>query len=330
MGLVSHGLSSLNTLLYCDTCDAVLLPPDRRTPRSFRPADPDLAPLFRREDEVLLHARRERWARSPGERWLCRSCRSPVGDPAEIAETPRLQGLSILVVEDDADCRELLCEFLSLTGATCVMARSGREAFPALVARPPDILLSDIRMPDGDGFELIRRVRALPPEHGGLTPAIAVSGDASPEQAMMAGFHVFARKPVDLDALTATLEEFHHAARETPSRNPCWALSSPAPGTVKMSFTGYVSAADVRAATSALLRFLEERACEILVDLHRLTGFSPAGASVAQRAVWGKRHAIRHVQFDGGPALARMVASAVCRMLGLGCTVRPENPAWGA
>jgi hypothetical protein len=96
-----------------------------------------------------------------------------------------------------------------------------------------------------------------------------------------------------------------------------------------MTFSGYVSPADVRAATTALLHFLEERPCEILVDLHRLTGFSPAGASIAQRTVWAKRHAIRHVQFDGGPAVASAVAYAVCRMLGLGCTLKPGNQAGG-
>jgi CheY-like chemotaxis protein len=232
-------------------------------------------------------------------------------------------------VEDNPDCCELLCEFLSSSGATCVMARSGRDAFRAFVAGPPDVLVSDICMPDGDGFELIRRIRALSPERGGLTPAIAVSGDANAEEVLMAGYHAFVRKPADLEALTATLEEFLRAGSGTPSRNASWTLSSLSPGTVTMTFTGYVSAADVRAATGALLRVLEERSCEILVDLHRLTGFSPAGASIAQRAVWAKRHAIRHVQFDGGPAVARVVASAVCRMLGLGCTIKPGSPAWG-
>jgi hypothetical protein len=90
---------------------------------------------------------------------------------------------------------------------------------------------------------------------------------------------------------------------------------------VAMAFTGHVSAADVRAAMAELLLHLEAGECEIVVDLSGLTGFSVAGATVAQRAVWPKRSAIRHVRFLGGPLGARIMASATRRLLGIGCTV---------
>jgi CheY-like chemotaxis protein len=233
-----------------------------------------------------------------------------------------------LVADDNGELREVLSEVLTLSGATCSMASSGNEAFRVFTRQRPDILISDVWMPDGDGLDLIRRIRALAPEHGGLVPAIAVSGEATGEQALMAGYHVMVPKPLDPATVVSVVEEFVRAESDTPSRANCWALSSPSPGTVVMTFRGYVSAADVRALMAAFLVHLEKRSCKVVVDLRQLTDFSVAGASVAQRAVWAKRHAIRHVRFVGGPLIARVVASAVCRLLGVGCTI--ESGAQGA
>jgi hypothetical protein len=88
-----------------------------------------------------------------------------------------------------------------------------------------------------------------------------------------------------------------------------------------MTFAGHVGAADTKAAMEALLAHLEHEPCRLEVDLRRVTGFSLAGGSIAQRAGWAKRHSIGHVHVIGGPTSARVVASACCRLLGLGCTV---------
>lgn len=89
--------------------------------------------------------------------------------------SPRLDGLGILMVDDDADMRELLSHMLELSGAEVIAVASANEAILALTQSSPlpDILISDIGMPDEDGYALLRRVRALKPEQGGRIPAIA-------------------------------------------------------------------------------------------------------------------------------------------------------------
>ena len=152
-------------------------------------------------------------------------------------------------------------------------------------------------------------------------PAVAISASANAEQALMAGYQAFVPKPLDPAAVVGILEEFVRADRDEPSEEPTWTLSSRSPGVIMMTFAGYVGAGDVRAAMVPLLRHLEERPCEIIVDLLQLTGFSTAGGSVAARAVWRKRGAIQHVRFVGGPLAASIVASAISHLLGIGCTV---------
>jgi CheY-like chemotaxis protein len=244
------------------------------------------------------------------------------------SQATRLQGLTVLIVEDHDDSREMLREHLTCCGALCAEAASGNEAFRTFVEQHPAILLSDMRMPDGDGFELIHRIRELPPDEGGLVPAIAISGEANAEQAMMAGYHVLVPKPFDPDEMVCVLEEFVRAGTDIPSRRTSWALSSPSPGTVVIALSGYVRPADMRAAAAVLLRKLEEQPCEVILDFTRLTGFSLAVASVAEKALWAERQAIRLVRVVGGPIWARSVATAACRVLGLGCSVESsETPA---
>jgi CheY-like chemotaxis protein len=229
--------------------------------------------------------------------------------------------LTVLIAEDDGDTREVLSESLALSGACCWVASSGEEAFELFNKWRPDVVLSDLWMPDGDGFELIHRIRLLPPELGGLTPAVAISAAGNAEQALMAGFHLLVAKPYDFSTLAGILEEFLRADDALPLVGTPWSITSPYPGTVLMTFVGFVGTADARAAMKRLLVNLEEGPCKIVVDCRRITGFSLVAASVAERTVWPKRHAILHVRIVGGPLLARAVASAACRMLGLGCTV---------
>ena len=122
-----------------------------------------------------------------------------------LPELPLLTGLHVLVVDDVHDTRELLAEVLTQQGARVSTAVSAREALDALGGRP-DVLISDIGMPGGDGYELIRRVRARPPVDGGAVPAVAVTAYARGEdvrQALAAGFQRHASKPIEPGALGA-------------------------------------------------------------------------------------------------------------------------------
>jgi CheY-like chemotaxis protein len=121
---------------------------------------------------------------------------------------PELKGLRILIVEDGQDARELLVEVLTMCGAIVSCAASVAEAMDRIQETKPDILLSDIGMPGEDGFELIRRVRALPPEAGGGMPAAALTAFARPEdrrKALDAGFMMHVPKPVEPEELIAVI-----------------------------------------------------------------------------------------------------------------------------
>ncbi|HZH33516.1 MAG TPA: ATP-binding protein, partial [Pyrinomonadaceae bacterium] len=124
---------------------------------------------------------------------------------------PELSGLSVLVVDDEADARELLRQILEGCGSQVITAGSAAEAIAAFENAPPDILVSDIGMPDEDGYSLIRRIRALPADKGGRTPAIALTAYARVEdraRALTAGFQVHVPKPiepVELAAVVASL-----------------------------------------------------------------------------------------------------------------------------
>ncbi|MBV9928431.1 MAG: PAS domain-containing protein [Acidobacteria bacterium] len=126
-------------------------------------------------------------------------------------EAPTLEGLKVLVVDDEPDARQLLSEVLTRRGAQVSTAASADEALEKLRRWRPDVLLSDIGMPDGDGYDLIRRVRALPAEQGGRTPAAALTAYAVPadrERALASGFQLHVAKPVepaDLAAVVASL-----------------------------------------------------------------------------------------------------------------------------
>jgi PAS domain S-box-containing protein len=120
----------------------------------------------------------------------------------------RLDGLRVLVVDDEQDARELLAAGLGQCGAVVTTASSAGEALEALSGGKFGVLISDIGMPGEDGYELIRRVRALPPEAGGRTPAVALTAYARTEdrlRAMRAGFEMHVAKPVELTELIVVI-----------------------------------------------------------------------------------------------------------------------------
>jgi PAS domain S-box-containing protein len=120
--------------------------------------------------------------------------------------TDRLDGLTILVVDDEPDTRDLLKQGLEFCGATVRLAGSAAEALNALQSGIPDILISDIGMPGIDGYELIRQIRDLQAEKGRRIPAIALTAYTRVEdrlQALRAGYDMHVPKPVELTELCA-------------------------------------------------------------------------------------------------------------------------------
>jgi signal transduction histidine kinase len=122
-----------------------------------------------------------------------------------------LAGLRIVVADDQDDSRDLIEFLLTQQGAVVTGAASAAEAFAAVKGHPPDVLLSDIEMPDENGYALIGRVRALAAEEGGAVPAAAMTAHGSREdrdRALAAGFQRHLPKPfqpADLFALVGDL-----------------------------------------------------------------------------------------------------------------------------
>jgi CheY-like chemotaxis protein/two-component sensor histidine kinase len=131
--------------------------------------------------------------------------------PAWLAEGPSLRDLRVLVVDDDPDARELIGTILERYGADVAVVGSAEEGMMAIGKRTPHVVLTDIEMPHEDGYSLIRRIRALPPESGGRLPAAALTAYASPSDRMKvlaAGFNMHVAKPVqpaELAMIVATL-----------------------------------------------------------------------------------------------------------------------------
>jgi PAS domain S-box-containing protein len=122
--------------------------------------------------------------------------------------TPALDGLRVLVVEDEADARQLLAVALERHGAEVIAVSSAQEALAAIESATPDVIISDIGMPREDGYALIRKVRALPRERGGNIPAAALTAYAGSEdrkRALLAGFQAHIPKPVDPSELIAVV-----------------------------------------------------------------------------------------------------------------------------
>jgi CheY-like chemotaxis protein/anti-sigma regulatory factor (Ser/Thr protein kinase) len=119
-----------------------------------------------------------------------------------------LSGVDALVVDDDRDARELIKRILTDCGATVHIAASAREAFARFGEAVPNLLISDLGMPEIDGFELLDWVRHLPREQGGQVPAIALTAFARSEdrlRALEAGFSAHISKPVEPSELIATV-----------------------------------------------------------------------------------------------------------------------------
>jgi signal transduction histidine kinase len=119
-----------------------------------------------------------------------------------------LQGLDVLIVEDSPDTLTLLSMIFSREGANVTTASSAAEALQSAVMRRPNIIVSDIGMPDTDGYQLLDQLRLLP--ELSEVPAIAVSGYASEEdreRALAVGYLALVPKPIDVDVLFSLIQE---------------------------------------------------------------------------------------------------------------------------
>jgi signal transduction histidine kinase/CheY-like chemotaxis protein len=128
----------------------------------------------------------------------------------DAADLAKLAGLRVLVVDDEADTRQLISHSITRRGAEVKTCGSAREALELLEQWRPDVLLSDIGMPGEDGYSLISKVRALPPEKGGHTPAAAFTAYAREEdreRALAAGYQMHIAKPISSDDLVSKLAQ---------------------------------------------------------------------------------------------------------------------------
>jgi len=114
-------------------------------------------------------------------------------------EIQSLDGLRVLLVDDEAEAREIISTVMTRTGAEVTACKSASEALATLLEWKPDVILSDIAMPDEDGYSFIGKVRSLPREKGGATPAAALTAyarDVDRSQALAAGYQMHIAKPI--------------------------------------------------------------------------------------------------------------------------------------
>src|SRR5881296_2030874 len=127
---------------------------------------------------------------------------SPESTPAS------LKGLKVMLVEDEFDTREMVAEGLEQSGATVLLAASGAEALRVLARQTPDVLISDIGMPEMDGYELLEKIRSEYAPNMRPIPAVALTAFATEqerERSFEAGYQVHLAKPVTISELVRTV-----------------------------------------------------------------------------------------------------------------------------
>jgi CheY-like chemotaxis protein len=137
-------------------------------------------------------------------------------EKSEVKGERPLHGIRILLVEDDDDSREVLELFLQQSGAKVASAESAKTAMMILESAEnnlPDVIISDLAMPEEDGYSLINRIRQLSAQNGGKVPAIALSAFATKEnkqKAFALGFNKYDTKPFEPDLLVRDIVELAH------------------------------------------------------------------------------------------------------------------------
>ncbi|HEY5446818.1 MAG TPA: ATP-binding protein, partial [Pyrinomonadaceae bacterium] len=124
------------------------------------------------------------------------------------AEFQSLEGLRVLLVDDEPETRQILSTVISRRGAEVKACETAGEALDVLIDWRPDVLMSDIAMPDEDGYSFIGKVRSLPPDKGGETPAAALTAyarDEDRDRALAAGYQMHIAKPISSGLLVLTI-----------------------------------------------------------------------------------------------------------------------------
>ena len=134
----------------------------------------------------------------------------PVANVPEISSTDiySLNGLRVLLVDDEAEARQIISTVITRTGAEVRSCESAHEALAKLSEWKPDVILSDIAMPEEDGYSFIRKVRSLPRDKGGDTPAAALTAyarDIDRRQALAAGYQMHIPKPIGASQLVTMI-----------------------------------------------------------------------------------------------------------------------------
>lgn len=130
-------------------------------------------------------------------------------------ETYSLDGLRVLLVDDEPEARQIITTVIARTGAEVTACHSASEALAKLIEWKPDVILSDIAMPEEDGYSFIHKVRSLPREKGGDTPAAALTAyarDIDRRQALAAGYQMHIAKPIGANQLVSMIAKL--AGRE--------------------------------------------------------------------------------------------------------------------
>lgn len=142
--------------------------------------------------------------------------RPSADDPLHTLELPRLNGTSILLIDDDVDGCELVCTMLGARGGRVRCVASGQEALRLLEEEEFDVILSDIGMPGMDGYEFMRRLRKAEEGRSRLTPAIAITAYATAEdrqRALLSGYQMHIGKPIEATELVAAIASFRNLTR---------------------------------------------------------------------------------------------------------------------
>jgi PAS domain S-box-containing protein len=132
----------------------------------------------------------------------------PGAEEAEPSSLPGLKGLRVLVVDDETDARDILSHVLQGYGMETEAAATAFEALAKVESYRPDVIVSDVGMPEADGYWLMTQVRSLSQEQGGETPAIALTAYASAEdraRALSSGYDVHLSKPAEAPALARAI-----------------------------------------------------------------------------------------------------------------------------
>ncbi len=172
----------------------------------------------------------------------------------------------------------------------------------------------------------MKAIRGLPAEEGGLTPAIAVSAGLEPDEAILAGFHVYLQKPVDPVKLLEVIRNFLEPMSPQAPAHAASTLHAPRSDLAVLRFTGHVGAVDVQRVIDALALHLEREPMNVVADLRGVVSWDPSAVSHAQRGVWGRRRRIQSLVLVGGPRVSRLLSLAAARLLGIPARVEDEMP----